>query len=206
MISKFGNEAATRFGCQIESLEVSLKLDNEKVLEESELIPERGLVQYCLQSSNLINTNAKLDAAKSEESVLSCVHVIPDPSTSLTDFVHKISISSSEFEDLCTRDKLKDNDNPTTFSFKNKSGIKEKTQAECTNNSCTQAKCTNNSCTQAECTNNSCTEDNSCFILPRKKVSRSRRAEEEEEEDDFSKITFDFNSSYPTLQFATDPR
>ena len=196
MISKFGNEAATRFGCQIESLEVSLKLDNEKVLEESELIPERGLVQYCLQSSNLINTNAKLDAAKSEESVLSCVHVIPDPSTSLTDFVHKISISSSEFEDLCTRDKLKDNDNPTTFSLKNKSGIKEKTLAECTNNSCTQA----------ECANNSCTEDNSCFILPRKKVSRSRRAEEEEEEDDFSKITFDFNSSYPTLQFATDPR
>ena len=196
MISKFGNEAATRFGCQIESLEVSLKLDNEKVLEESELIPERGLVQYCLQSLNLIDANAKLDAAKSEESVLSCVHVIPDPSTSLTDFVHKISISSSEFEDLCTRDKLKDNDNPTTFSLKNKSGIKEKTLAECTNNSCTQA----------ECTNNSCTEDNSCFILPRKKVSRSRRAEEEEEEDDFSKITFDFNSSYPTLQFATDPR
>ena len=196
MISKFGNEAATRFGRQIESLEVSLKLDNEKKFEERELNPEQGLVQYCLQSSNLIDASVKLDEAKVEESVQSCVHVIPDPSTSLTDSVHKILISSSEFEDLCTRDKLKDNDNPTTFSLKNKSGIKEKTLAECTNNSCTQA----------ECTNNSCTEDNSCFILPRKKVSRSRRAEEEEEEDDFSKITFDFNSSYPTLQLATDPR
>ena len=177
MISKFGNEAVTRFGCQIESLEVSLKLDNEKMFEERELNPEQGLVQYCLQNSNLIDANAKFNEAKAEESVQSCVHVIPDPSTSLTDSVHKILISSSEFEDLCTRDKLKDNDNPTTFSLINKSGIQERTHAECTKN---------------------------CFILPRKKVSRSRRAEEEE--DDFSKITFDFNSPYPTLQSATDPR
>ena len=183
MISKFGNEAVTRFGRQIESLEVSLKLDNEKMFEERELNQEQGLVQYCLQSSNLNDANAKFIEAKAEESVQSYVHVIPDPPTSPTDSVHKILISSSQFEDLCTRDKLKDNDNPTTFSLINKSVTKERTHAECTNNSCT--------------------EDDSCFILPRKKVSRSRRAEEE---DDFSKITFDFNSSFPTLQLAIDPR